>query len=235
MPFALQLTLHRYLALYCCWAKYVRMYLVLPCVYTEEDPPDRRRCHERAQDIDDNIGVNRPRQWTRSQSPLRHLLTTGSTNRPGSPPRLRHGEESGVTNEDTSCERHCGEQASNSSPMLQTASTMAPVELRPGHVFGASSTQHEPKQQQQQQQHRVCMKNVSHPVSYDECHIPAEDQTDEDTSSTGIARAETIVPLSPAVVAAVTGSCSSKNDDNDNDNATENEPDNARPLLARGT
>lgn len=183
------------------------------CVYTAEGPPSRRSCHQRAQDIDDN-GVNRPRQWTRSQSPLRQLLSTGSTSRPGSPPRLRRGEEIGVT-KDTSSE-HCSEQASNASPMLQTTNTMAPVALHQNHFFGASSTQHEPKQQHKQQQ-RVSMKNVSHPVSYDECHIPSEDQNDKDNS---IARAETIVLLSPDV-AAVAGSCGSKS--NGPDDAAENE------------
>lgn len=169
--------------------------------------------------------MNRPRQWTRSQSPLRQLLrSTGSTSRPGSPSRLRRGEEIGVT-KDTSCEHYCGEQASNPSPMLPTTSAMVPATLHHNHFLGASSTQHEPKQQQQQQ--RVCMKNASHPVSYDECHIPSEDQTDEGIS---IARAETTVLLSPDV-AAVAGSCASKNDGNNN--ATENEPGSAPAAGAR--
>ena len=32
--------------------------------------------------------------------------------------------------------------------------------------------------QQQHQQQRVCLKDVLHPVSYDECHIPSEEGHD---------------------------------------------------------
>lgn len=115
--------------------------------------------------------ADRPRTWTRSQSPLRQLLNAGSTSRPGSPRRSLSPNQ---------LDDHGDLDVSTVTSNTGQTSTVPALAATTGK-HGGGCASHQPSQQQQQQpqqQQRVCMKNVFRPVSYDECHVLSEQGND---------------------------------------------------------
>lgn len=110
----------------------------------------------RARSKESGDGTESSRRWTRSQSPLRQLLSA-SNSRPSSPKNNR--TQGGRGDGDDSAPSMVVGFAAELSPTLSSDSVRSAFQ-----------------RQQQHQQQRVCLKSVLHPVSYDECHIPSEDE-----------------------------------------------------------
>ncbi|CAM9624421.1 unnamed protein product [Ectocarpus fasciculatus] len=127
--------------------------------------------HERGRECNGG-GDNSSQRWTRSQSPLRQLLSSASSSRPGSP-KTGGGSGGGVqpiSSLDSAHDEALGVLAG-------AAANSKPCDTPPSDDIEERAAQHKQRPQQPQQQ-RVCVKNVLRPVSYDECHIPSEDGQD---------------------------------------------------------
>lgn len=98
-------------------------------------------------------GTDLSRKWTRSQSPLRQLLSA-SNSRPSSP-------------------KNSGSQGGRGDGACPAPTEVVGVAAELSPILSSESVG--PVLQEQQQQQRVCLKSVFHPVSYDECHIPSEE------------------------------------------------------------
>lgn len=128
----------------------------------------RQRCEERQNES------SLQRRWTRSQSPLRQLLKAGTSSRPGSPQRepptgLADGNSSG--HDDLDASDGAIYTTTGSLPMMARSADRGNDDMVPED--DSSDTLHRPIQLE-----RRCMKSVFHPISYDECHIPADEVND---------------------------------------------------------
>eukprot|EP00903_Cladosiphon_okamuranus_P005523 g5501.t1 len=112
--------------------------------------PQVRSPRSRSKESGDGDDISRG--WTRSQSPLRQLLSA-SNSRPSSP--TSKSNQGGRDYDGDDCK--------------------APAVIA-GAAAGVATVSSDGVRSVLQQQQRVCLKNVLHPVSYDECHIPSDEQ-----------------------------------------------------------
>ncbi|CAM9592958.1 unnamed protein product [Ectocarpus sp. 13 AM-2016] len=168
--------------------------------------------HERGRECNGG-GDNSSQRWTRSNSPLRQLLSSASSSRPGSPKTVNDGLENGIgggggggggggsaggmqpiSSLDSAHEEALGVLAG-------AAAKTKPCDIPPSDDIGRAA-QHEQRPQQPQQQQRVFVKNVLRPVSYDECHIPSEDGQDDGDDDGNVNPGDVSRPLPATVVSS---------------------------------
>ena len=194
----------------------------------------------------------RSRGWTRSQSPLRQLLSNSASGArsvspkhgfrpsqvrvdrgdqeapcvitPSHHPMVEGGKLTTASAKKAGKEKEGEGDADGQGATITTtaAVVVSDVPVNDGELAipesGDLQQQEQQQQQQQQQQSRgVCAKGLLHPVSYDECHIPSDQ--DDDLRPAGPAM---VIPAATAVCAS---SSSNDNDDDNNDN-DDNDNDN---------
>ncbi|CAB1116074.1 unnamed protein product [Ectocarpus sp. CCAP 1310/34] len=164
--------------------------------------------HERGRECNGG-GDNSSPRWTRSHSPLRQLLSSSASSRPGSPKTGNDGLGNGIGGGGG------GGSAGGMQPISSldfaheealgvlagAAANAKPCDIPPSDDIERAA-QHEQRPQQPQQQQRVFVKNVLRPVSYDECHIPSEDGQDDGGHDDNVNAGNVPRPLLATVVSS---------------------------------
>ncbi|CAM9959990.1 unnamed protein product [Ectocarpus sp. 8 AP-2014] len=164
--------------------------------------------HERGRECNGG-GDNSSQRWTRSHSPLRQLLSSASSSRPGSPKTGNDGLGNGIGGGGG------GGSAGGMQPISSlesahdealgvlagAAANAKPCDIPPSDDIERAA-QHEQRSQEPQQQQRVFVKNVLRPVSYDECHIPSEDGQDDGGDDGNVNPGNVSRPLPATVISS---------------------------------